>query len=238
MGVEALGEAVDFNSLDGTKLQILKAASEVFAERGFRDGTIRDIAHRADVNSAAISYHFGSKEQLYVFVFNYWKEKTLRKYFAKSLMLADVMPEERLNKMVRTLFSMLLDKETAYWFLHLMIREVAIEPTITSQILAENGIDMALAEFSSVIGSLLGEMVPDSVVKRCTISVVAQCVSFFYTNTPLLRGVFRMNGLDNGDVDIFIEHVTNFSLIALSGIKEQYRRGSHMDSIADEFQSE
>jgi AcrR family transcriptional regulator len=48
-----------------TRRRILKAASRVFAERGYEGASIRDIVARADVNQAAINYHFGSKEGLY-----------------------------------------------------------------------------------------------------------------------------------------------------------------------------
>ena len=66
--------------LSEAKRNILLAASESFAEHGFRHGTTRDIAKRANVNIGAINYHFGTKEQLYFFVLNYWKKKVLKKY--------------------------------------------------------------------------------------------------------------------------------------------------------------
>jgi AcrR family transcriptional regulator len=47
-----------------TASRILDSAIELFAERGFSDVTVRDIAERAEANPAAISYYFGAKEQL------------------------------------------------------------------------------------------------------------------------------------------------------------------------------
>ena len=44
--------------------QILNAAGEVFAIKGFKDATIREISAQAGVNLAAINYHFGDKERL------------------------------------------------------------------------------------------------------------------------------------------------------------------------------
>lgn len=46
------------------QLQILKVAEELFAHRGFEGTSVRDIAQKADVNIAMISYYFGSKEKL------------------------------------------------------------------------------------------------------------------------------------------------------------------------------
>jgi AcrR family transcriptional regulator len=43
---------------------ILNVAEELFAEKGFDGASVRDIAQRAGVNLAMISYYFGSKEKL------------------------------------------------------------------------------------------------------------------------------------------------------------------------------
>jgi AcrR family transcriptional regulator len=50
---------------DGTRERILDAALDLFGERGLTGVTVRDIASRAKVNVAAVSYYFGGKEELY-----------------------------------------------------------------------------------------------------------------------------------------------------------------------------
>ena len=49
---------------DHTRAAILHAAERLYADRGFGDVTLRDIVAAADVNLAAVNYHFGSKDQL------------------------------------------------------------------------------------------------------------------------------------------------------------------------------
>jgi AcrR family transcriptional regulator len=49
---------------DQTRTAILHAAEQLYAERGFGDVTLRDIVAAADVNLAAVNYHFGSKDEL------------------------------------------------------------------------------------------------------------------------------------------------------------------------------
>src|SRR5260370_8086359 len=48
-----------------TREKIIKAASHAFARNGYEGASIRAIVAEADVNQAAINYHFGSKEGLY-----------------------------------------------------------------------------------------------------------------------------------------------------------------------------
>lgn len=47
-----------------TRERILSAAQNLFAKQGFSITTLRQITDKADVNLAAVNYHFGSKEQL------------------------------------------------------------------------------------------------------------------------------------------------------------------------------
>src|SRR2546428_5766096 len=52
-----------------TRTRILDVAEELFGEEGIERVSIRDITDQAKVNLAAINYHFGSKEDLIVAVF-------------------------------------------------------------------------------------------------------------------------------------------------------------------------
>src|SRR5215831_17022773 len=49
---------------DQTRGAIVAAAERLYADRGFGDVTLRDIVAEANVNLAAVNYHFGSKDEL------------------------------------------------------------------------------------------------------------------------------------------------------------------------------
>ncbi len=53
----------------GTRDRILDVAERLFAEQGFYVTTLREITQAAEVNLAAVNYHFGSKQALVVAVF-------------------------------------------------------------------------------------------------------------------------------------------------------------------------
>lgn len=60
-----------------TREKIIESSKELFAKKGFKGTSIRDIAKKAEVNIGAINYHFNSKETLYCYIFqlNYkWVE--------------------------------------------------------------------------------------------------------------------------------------------------------------------
>src|SRR5690349_23358472 len=46
------------------QVQIMETAENLFAEKGFNGTSVRDIAEKAHVNLAMISYYFGSKDKL------------------------------------------------------------------------------------------------------------------------------------------------------------------------------
>lgn len=54
-----------------TKQNIIEVALELFANNGYGQTSIREIAKTADVNLAAINYHFKSKEGLYSEIMKY-----------------------------------------------------------------------------------------------------------------------------------------------------------------------
>jgi len=74
--------------------QILIAAEELFAEKGFDGTSVRDIAHLAGVNLAMISYYFGSKEKLFEALVEYRSGYT-------TVLLEELASDENLDPMVK-----------------------------------------------------------------------------------------------------------------------------------------
>lgn len=51
---------------DVSRERLKAAAARLFASRGYNGVTVRELAKAADVNVAAVSYHFGGKKGLYL----------------------------------------------------------------------------------------------------------------------------------------------------------------------------
>jgi AcrR family transcriptional regulator len=94
--------------VDKTTDKILQAAASLFAEQGFNDTTMRQITARAEVNLAAVNYHFGSKERLILALADRCIEPMvtqLEQLLAERLALApqQLVLEELMEMLMRTL---------------------------------------------------------------------------------------------------------------------------------------
>ena len=65
------------NDAPATKTRLLDVAARLFAEKGHDGVSVRDITSRAKTNIAAIAYHFGGKEGLYVAALRHAVQKTI-----------------------------------------------------------------------------------------------------------------------------------------------------------------
>jgi TetR/AcrR family fatty acid metabolism transcriptional regulator len=79
---------------------LLRAAIDVFAERGFFNAQVADVARAAGVAAGTVYLYFRSKDDLLVSIF----ERTMREAFAEGrARVADVRdPAERLRQFART----------------------------------------------------------------------------------------------------------------------------------------
>jgi AcrR family transcriptional regulator len=77
---------------DLTRQALLDRAIDAFAENGFERASVREITRRAEVNQAAINYHFGGKEALY--------REVLRLAFA-ALRDASLLDDETVDSVSR-----------------------------------------------------------------------------------------------------------------------------------------
>ncbi|HOZ48269.1 MAG TPA: CerR family C-terminal domain-containing protein [Candidatus Hydrogenedentes bacterium] len=111
----------------GTKLALITAAGELFAEHGLEGTSVRAIAEKAGTNVAAINYHFGSKENLHAEVMRYvMLDADLRR---PSTLLQD---EERFNtpegiaqviaELIHGRFETYFSQDQPSWYSRLIVR--------------------------------------------------------------------------------------------------------------------
>jgi TetR/AcrR family transcriptional regulator, regulator of cefoperazone and chloramphenicol sensitivity len=193
--------------------KILLAAGEIFAEKGYKNVTVREICARAGVNVAAINYHFGDKESLYKEVVMRWEKEAFSKYPLKPDAAETASPEERLTIFVRFFLLRMLDEGRPSWFGKLVAREF-IEPTAAMDILVEDAIRPSYLLLSSIVRDIIGKGASEEGIRLCSASIVGQCL-YFHNSRPVLKALYGPDKLDITDIEKIAEHIARFSIAAM-----------------------
>ena len=196
-----------------TRRQILQAAGEVFADRGFERATVREICRRAAVNLAAINYHFGDKRRLYVEAVKFARQ--LREEAEPMPELStSVAPEERLRAFVRTLLRRMLGPQST-WQVRLLTREM-LEPTEACEEMLRESIAPVFRQLVAILRDLSPDDARDIDVERAAFSVMGQCV-FYRMHGRAVELLSRAGGDQEAySIEAIADHVSRFSYQAVS----------------------
>ena len=199
-----------------TRRRLLDAAGALFAARGFRGATLREIAERAGTNLAAANYHFGSKEGLYLEVAREHFDRLARRLVELG---ADVGGDEdlarasraeleaRLYARVRTMLSSFLVDDPIH--AALMQREL-LDPSDALPVIVRRWVLPLRAATERLLARLAPELEPAEIA-RASFSVMGQVV-FYLTHRPALLLMTGRRSWPAGFVDEVAAHVTAFSL--------------------------
>jgi TetR/AcrR family transcriptional regulator, regulator of cefoperazone and chloramphenicol sensitivity len=200
---------------DPTKVRLLAAAGEEFAEKGFDCARIRTICERAQANVAAVNYHFGDKEQLYV-------QAVLEAHRCGFESEGGDEGEEAggAAEQLRSFIHYFLSRVLALhdpddWRHRLMMREM-LHPTPASDILIREAIRPRFER----LARLLRQFCPGAEERKLqalAFSVIGQCLHYKMARsiTERLVGAEAMEALD---LDYLTEHITTFCLAALGQV--------------------
>jgi TetR/AcrR family transcriptional regulator, regulator of cefoperazone and chloramphenicol sensitivity len=196
---------------DPTKARLLEAAGEEFAEKGYELARVRAICDRAGANLAAINYHFGAKEQLYLEVLREAHKCCLDQH--DELIPQDLSPAERLRLFIHHFLERVLAMNRPEdWQHRLMLREM-LAPTSFSDVLVREGIR---PRFERLKG-LMHEICPAADDRRLSVlvfSVIGQCLHYKLARRITER-LIGEEGYQALDLEYLGDHIASFCLAAL-----------------------
>lgn len=197
---------------DDTKSRLLESAGEEFAEKGFEGATIRGIIERARANIAAVNYHFGDKERLYV-------QAVIEAHRCgiegdgDDGDLCAVPASAQLRLYVRNfLVRVLAVGDPDSWHHKLMLREM-IRPSAASETLVR---EVIRPKFERLL-NILREACPGADDRRLTataFSVIGQCLHY-KMGRPIAERLIGAEAFAALDLDYLADHIAMFSLAAL-----------------------
>jgi AcrR family transcriptional regulator len=203
-----------------TRNRILKAASAVFAEKGYHDATVEDICKRARTNVAAINYHYGSKDRLYAEVWRHAFDAATQAYPPEGGLGADAPPQERLRGTIRSLVGRSVDPGRIGHAGKLLLREM-VNPTDVIQDVKRDAIQPLHERMSRLMSQLLGPNAKREQVLLCEMSVVHQCLTFgIRLFTGRMPPEAKLDVPPEQLVETLTDHVTRFSLAGLMAVRD------------------
>lgn len=205
-----------------TKERLLEAAGEVFAEKGFREATVRDICSRAGANLAAVNYHFRDKETLYAAVFEHARRYE-QEHYPLEVFEGAGDAKERLAGYIRQFCLRLFDQGRPNWHVKLMSREM-VDPTAELDTIVERAIRPKFELLCAIIGDFVGLPARHDVTELCAASVIGQCLHYHHAREV---GKRLCAGWQDGPsfLDDIVRHVTWFSTRAIEGMKADLAGG-------------
>ena len=123
----------DSRSAQDSRDEILKAAMHLFANRGFHETSMSEVAREAHVSKALIFWHFKTKEELFVAVLN----RLLEPYFIDFAEEAGVLDERaQIKKLVEFYLDFVRDNASSVrFFLAQMLHDQRFSEGLNEQVL-------------------------------------------------------------------------------------------------------
>jgi AcrR family transcriptional regulator len=198
------------NLPDDARTRLLETAGEIFAEKGFKAATVREICSAAGANIAAVNYYFGDKQRLYVEAVKH--AHVCR--FSEVPSFPEGMPAElKLFAFIRGMVTNILDKTRPDWHPKLMLREM-VEPTEACRELTEQRIRPMASILFGVMTELLPPGTPAVTIHMTAFSVIGQCL-FYRVQEPVARLLMPPGEFDALTIDQIAAHIATLMLTAL-----------------------
>jgi AcrR family transcriptional regulator len=194
-----------------TRDRLLRTAARLFADRGFKAVTIRDICRTARANVASVNYHFGDKLGLYREVLQLAVER-LRSVTVEARQAGvGCGPEDKLRRFIHIHLHRILDERSG-WIHHLVDREIA-DPTPALDALVDQGMRPRIDYLSGVVAELAGLPIDDPRVRRSVASTIGQVVS--YRPNPVIARLGFKTRFQAAEIDEVADHVADFSVAGI-----------------------
>jgi len=204
-----------------TKQKVLEAASKVFSEVGYHEGTVARICEEAGANRASVNYYFGDKQNLYR---NVWTQSLRLALSAYPLEPPEegLAPEGRLRHFMRSLVLRTFDSGPAGYFARIMAFEMTDPQGFLSEELTR-GRETLFGVFEGIARDMVGKGANREDLVLCRLMVL----------TPLFgMGVRRFrrhakhvpHGMFEFDPEEMAEWMFLFALAGIEDLKSSIRR--------------
>jgi AcrR family transcriptional regulator len=197
---------------DQTHMRLLQAAGKIFAEQGYEGAKVRDICSLADVNVAAVNYHFGDKLGLYTAVLKDALQAEADIDILDQLKNCE-SPEKALRIYIRTFLREAYGRNSDSVHVRLMTQELA-RPSAALDRVVDEVIRPRYERLRKIVGHILHLPPGHDRVRLCVHSIIGQIVHYVHA-TPVISRVWPELHLNSERIEQIADHIAEFSLCSL-----------------------
>jgi AcrR family transcriptional regulator len=195
-----------------TRERIMKAAVQLFAQRGYDGASVRAIVAKARVNQAAINYHFQGKDGLYREVLGAAFRALTERQLEDADRLTTLSREDALRQFVRHQLRPLASRDELSRYIQIFNWEAARPTAVFRRFLSEEA-----APFLGMATDLARRFLPKADARTLVLAaiwLIGQC-NVFVRNREQLAGPPIGLEIDDKSADWLAERV---SLWAIGGL--------------------
>lgn len=203
-----------------TKERLIEAAGQLFAEKGLKETTVRDICELAGANVAAVNYYFGDKEKLHEEVISYIVNR-IKELPIESILEKIDSPEDRIHEFVRIMLLHRFSPMPSEWegklFAEHMIKSNGL---VRSHIMER--ISKVQTIMIQIVAELLGPEATPEMIKLCSFSIISQFVFYFNMHAPHspMPDESKIE-MTSEVIDTIARHIADFSVAGIKRIKNK-----------------
>ena len=200
-----------------TRLNLLEAASEIFGNKGFWSATHEEICSKANANTAAINYHFGNKENLYIEAWKYSYKKSMEKHPPEGGALPGDPVEKRMRGRILSFLQRIVDPET--YDIDIMLKEMANPTGLLVEVMPATT-EPVDRELRSTIRELIGQGASEYLIGFCYMSLISLCFGAMMLLRTINIDNTRMQPSSVIPADLGVEKLAdNIIRFAMAGIR-------------------
>jgi len=182
------GKVVEIRRTPDTRDRVLQVAQALFAERGYRGTSLRDIAKRIGIKAPSLLHHFPSKQQLYIAVLEKMFENL--EDAANAVAWGRESRQDRMRRAVRDAIDFIAGHPD---FVRLMWKEMADESGVGRQVLKRRLPPLFSIAVNFIFdGQREGEFRPEVDPRHFMWSLNSITIGYF-TTAAMIKRLWNMN---------------------------------------------
>ncbi|MCD4656918.1 MAG: TetR/AcrR family transcriptional regulator [Planctomycetes bacterium] len=205
-----------------TYARLIESAGMLFAQKGFKATTIREICEHADANIASVNYYFRDKKKLFLEVLLFVINISQEKFPVERIYEEFESSKEKLHEFIKDYVMRRFSPEFPRWFGRLINRDTIFEhPEVHDLIMQEfSKFSLFLRPFLS---SVLDVNMDSIVVKLCETNILGN-VRFltgpiFLKHHPLFNKEITSDLLDK-----LVDFVADYTFAGICEIRDRLQQ--------------